>query len=269
MVKKLFAGGYVFLVLMILYAPILLLVAYSFNMSREIGIWSSEWGFSLYGELFQNEDIMQTVLNTFILAIVSSVLSSILGTIGAIGMFYSKQRTRRVLNGATQIPIINAEIVTAISIALVCTMFAFGRSYASLLIGHIVLTFPFVVLSVMPRLKQMDNNLYEAALDLGATPTKALFSVIIPEIMPGILSGFLLAINLSLDDYIITTFTKPATFETISTYVFDAYARGGKSSSVPALRALSTIIFIFMILFVVIRNVLSSKNNKKTENVRK
>lgn len=263
MVKKLFSGGYVFLILMILYAPILLLVVYSFNMSREIGIWSNEWGFSLYKELFENADIMTTVVNTFVLAIVSSVLSTVLGTLGAIGMFYSKQKTRKILNGATQIPIINAEIVTAISIALVCTMFAFGRSYASLLIGHIVLTFPFVVLSVIPRLKQMDNNLYEAALDLGATPTKALFTVIIPEILPGILSGFLLAINLSLDDYIITTFTKPATFDTISTYVFDAYARGGKSSSVPALRALSTLIFIVMIVFVVVRYVISNSKAKK------
>ena len=259
MVKKVLSGGYVFLVLMLLYAPILLLVAYSFNMSREIGIWSDEWGFSLYRELLQDEDIMQTVLNTVILALLSATISSILGTLGAIGMFYSKQRTRKVLNGITQIPIINAEIVTAISIALVCTMFAFGRSYASLLIGHVVLTFPFVVLSVMPKLNQMDNNLYEAALDLGATPRKALFTVIIPEILPGIASGFLLAINLSLDDYIITTFTKPATFDTISTYVFDAYARGGKSSSVPALRALSTIIFVVMIVFVVLRYVVSNK----------
>ena len=265
MVKKIFSGGYVFLVLLMLYAPILLLVAYSFNMSREIGIWSSEWGFSLYAELFSNEDIMQTVLNTIILAFVSATLSSILGTLGAIGMFYSKQKTRKILNGATQIPIINAEIVTAISIALVCTMFAFGRSYASLLIGHVVLTFPFVVLSVMPKLQQMDNNLYEAALDLGATPTKALFTVIVPEILPGIISGFLLAINLSLDDYIITTFTKPSTFETISTYIFDAYAKGGKSSSVPALRALSTIIFLVMIIFVVVRYVLSTKSAKKKE----
>ena len=265
MVKKLFSSGYVILILLILYAPILLLVVYSFNMSREIGIWSDEWGFSLYSELIRNGDIMTTVANTFILAIVSAILSSVLGTIGAIGMFYSKKKARGVMNGATQIPIINAEIVTAISIALVCTMFAFGRSYASLLIGHVVLTFPFVVLSVMPKLKQMDNNLYEAALDLGATPTKALFTVIIPEIMPGILSGFLLAINLSLDDYIITTFTKPATFDTISTYVFDAYARGGKSSSVPALRALSTLIFIFMVIFVVVRYVVSNKKVAKKE----
>ena len=128
MVKKIFANGYLFLVLLLLYAPVLLLVAYSFNMSRELGIWSDEWGFSLYLELFNDQDIMQTVLNTLILAVVSSVLSSVLGTLGAIGMFYSKQKTRKILNGATQIPIINAEIVTAISIALVCTMFAFGSN---------------------------------------------------------------------------------------------------------------------------------------------
>lgn len=266
MVKRILRDAYVYLILLVLYAPILLLVVYSFNMSKEIGIWSKEWGFSLYADLFKNEDVMRTVINTFVLSIGASVLSTILGTIGAIGMFYSKKKTQRVLNGVTQIPIINAEIVTAISIALVCTMFAFGRSYASLVIGHVVLTFPFVVLSVTPKLKQMDNNLYEAALDLGATPTKALFTVVIPEILPGILSGLLLAINLSLDDYIITTFTKPATFSTISTYVFDAYARGGKSSSVPVLRALSTIMFVAMILYVGVRYFIASKKAKKGVN---
>ena len=262
MVKKIFSNGYLFLILLMLYAPVLLLVAYSFNMSREIGIWSDEWGFSLYVELFQNQDIMTTVLNTFVLAFLSATISSILGTLGAIGMFYSKKRTEKIMNGVTQIPIINAEIVTAISIALVCTMLAFGRSYASLLIGHVVLTFPFVVLSVTPKLKQMDNNLYESALDLGASPTKALFTVILPEILPGVISGFLLAVNMSLDDYIISTFTKPSTFDTISTYVFDAYAKGGKSSSVPALRALSTIIFLVMIIFVVVRYVVSNRQAK-------
>ncbi len=268
MVKKLFSNGYLFLILLMLYAPVLLLVVYSFNMSREIGLWSDEWGLSLYAELFNNQDIMTTVLNTFILAFLSATISSILGTLGAIGMYYSKKRTEKILNGVTQIPIINAEIVTAISIALVCTMLAFGRSYASLLIGHVVLTFPFVVLSVTPKLKQMDNNLYEAALDLGATPTKALFTVILPEIMPGIISGFLLAVNMSLDDYIISTFTKPSTFDTISTYVFDAYAKGGKSSSVPALRALSTIIFLVMIIFVVVRYVVSNRAAKKKEGLK-
>lgn len=266
--KKFIQRGYVWLVLAFMYAPILLLLVYSFNSSTIIGMWSKKWTLGLYKQLFTSEDLMTTVLNTLILALLASTLSTILGTIGAIGMFYSKKRTQKILNSVTQLPVINAEIVTAISIALVCTMFAFGRTYASLLIGHVVLTFPFVVLNVMPKLKQLDSNLYEAALDLGATPTKALFSVIIPQILPGIFSGFLIATTLSLDDYIVTTFTKPATFDTISTYVFDAYAKGGRSADVPALRALSSIIFAVMIIFLVIKNIVANKKSKNGGNVR-
>lgn len=266
--KKFIQRGYVWLVLAFMYAPILLLLVYSFNSSTIIGMWSKKWTLGLYKQLFTSEDLMTTVLNTLVLALLASTLSTILGTIGAIGMFYSKKRTQKILNSVTQLPVINAEIVTAISIALVCTMFAFGRTYASLLIGHVVLTFPFVVLNVMPKLKQLDSNLYEAALDLGATPTKALFSVIIPQILPGIFSGFLIATTLSLDDYIVTTFTKPATFDTISTYVFDAYAKGGRSADVPALRALSSIIFAVMIIFLVIKNIVANKKSKNGGNVR-
>ena len=246
-----------------MYAPIILLAVYSFNNSQVIGQWSDEWTFGLYEQLFTSEELMTTVINTLILAFVSSIISTALGTMGAIGMFYSRKRVRNAMNTVTQIPVINAEIVTAISTALVCTMFAFGRTYVSLLIGHVILTFPFVVLNVTPKLKQMDKNLYEAALDLGATPTQALFKVIIPQVLPGIFSGFLIAITLSLDDYIITTFTKPATFNTISTFVFDAYAKGGRSADVPALRALSTIIFAVIIIFVLIKNILASKGEKK------
>ena len=266
--KKFIQRGYVWLVLAFMYAPILLLLVYSFNSSTIIGMWSKKWTLGLYKQLFTSEDLMTTVLNTIILALLASTLSTILGTIGAIGMFYSKKRTQKILNSVTQLPVINAEIVTAISIALVCTMFAFGRTYASLLIGHVVLTFPFVVLNVMPKLKQLDSNLYEAALDLGATPTKALFSVIIPQILPGIFSGFLIATTLSLDDYIVTTFTKPATFDTISTYVFDAYAKGGRSADVPALRALSSIIFAVMIIFLVVKNIIANKKSKTGGNAR-
>ena len=266
--KKFIQRGFVWLVLAFMYAPILLLLVYSFNSSTIIGMWSKKWTLGLYKQLFTSEDLMTTVLNTLILALLASTLSTILGTIGAIGMFYSKKRTQKILNSVTQLPVINAEIVTAISIALVCTMFAFGRTYASLLIGHVVLTFPFVVLNVMPKLKQLDSNLYEAALDLGATPTKALFSVIIPQILPGIFSGFLIATTLSLDDYIVTTFTKPATFDTISTYVFDAYAKGGRSADVPALRALSSIIFAVMIIFLVVKNIIANKKSKTGGNAR-
>ncbi len=262
MVKKFFQRGYIWLLIAFLYAPILLLAVYSFNNVQIIGQGTNDWSLTLYKQLFTSEELMTTVVNTLVLAIVSSIISTILGTMGAIGMFYSRKRVRNTLNTVTQIPVINAEIVTAISTALVCTMFAFGRTYVSLLIGHVILTFPFVVLNVTPKLKQMDKNLYEAALDLGATPTQALFKVIIPQVLPGIFSGFLIAITLSLDDYIITTFTKPTTFSTISTFVFDAYAKGGRSADVPALRALSTIIFLVIVLMLIVKNVLASKGAK-------
>ncbi len=263
MVKKVLKYSLITLVLLFLYAPIVLLTVYSFNDSSTIGIWSDKWTFRLYRDLFKDKELLQTVWNTLFLAVVSAVISTVLGTMGAIGMFYSRRKTYKTLSGITNIPVINAEIVTAISIALICSLLAFGRTYASLLIGHVVLTFPFVVLNVLPKLKQMNPNVYEASLDLGATPTRALFTVIIPQILSGIFSGFLMAITLSLDDYIITTFTKPSTFDTISTYVYDAYAKGGRSSSVPALRALSAIIFLVMITIIVIANVRAGKRRTK------
>ena len=263
MVKRLLKYSLITLVLLFLYAPIILLTVYSFNDSSTIGIWSDKWTFRLYRDLFNDSDLLRTVWNTLLLAFVSAIISTVLGTMGAIGMFYSKKKTYKTLSGVTNIPVINAEIVTAISIALICSLLAFGRTYASLLIGHVVLTFPFVVLNVLPKLKQMNPNVYEASLDLGASPTRALFTVIIPQILSGIFSGFLMAITLSLDDYIVTTFTKPSTFDTISTYVYDAYAKGGRSSSVPALRALSAIIFLVMITIIIIANVKASKRRDK------
>ncbi|MBQ7407792.1 MAG: ABC transporter permease [Clostridia bacterium] len=266
MVKKFFQRGYVFLVLAFLYAPILLLVVYSFNASKEIGTWSDQWNFSLYTMLFTDDKILTAVWNTLILAFVSATISTILGTIGAIGAFYSKKRTQQLLGGATQIPVISAEIVTGLSLAMIFVFLGFYRTWASLIIGHVVICFPFVFLNVMPKLKQLNPNLYEAGLDLGASPTKALFSIILPEIMPGIFSGFLLAVTMSLDDYIVTTFTKPATLDTISTYTYNAYAKGGANTSVPALRALSTIIFVLIISVVLINNI---RGNKAKEQARK
>ena len=263
MVKKFFQRGYIYLVLAFLYAPIILLVIYSFNASKEIGYWSDEWNFSLYKMLFSNKKILTAVANTFILAFSSAIISTILGTIGAIGCFYSKRRVQKTLNGATQINVINAEIVTGLSLALVFSMLGFPRTWASLIISHVALGFPFVFLNVLPKLKQLNPNHYEAGLDLGASPTKALFSIIIPEILPGIFSGFLLAVTMSLDDYIITTFTKPTTLDTISTYTYNAYAKGGANTSVPALRALSTIIFVVIITVVVVMNVRANKKAKR------
>ena len=255
--KKWISWICLFAVLTFIYLPILVLVVYSFTNSAIIGKWT---GFSLelYKKLFTVERLRKTILNTVLLAVLASGLSTILGTLGAIGVFYNTKWFGKYVKGASHIPVINAEIVTAISLALVFALLSVGRSYFALLIGHMVLCTPFVMLSVLPKLKQMDGSLYEAALDLGATPTQALFKVIIPEIMPGIFSGFMLAITLSLDDYMISAYTKPATFDTISTYVYTAVKNQNKSM-LPALRALSSVIFFIMIIVVIIINVKASK----------
>ena len=257
--KKWFSWIYLFAILVFIYLPILILVFYSFTDSAIIGKWN---GFSLelYKKLFTVERLRNTITDTVVLAILASGLSAVLGTLGAIGVFYNKKWFGKFVKGASHIPVINAEIVTAISLALVFALLTAGRSYFALLMGHMVLCTPFVMLSVLPKLKQMDGSLYEAALDLGATPTQALFKVIIPEIMPGIFSGFMLAITLSLDDYMISAYTKPATFDTISTYVYQAVKNQNKSM-LPALRALSAVIFFIMVIVVIVINLRASKKS--------
>ena len=258
--KKFLSVFYIFLVLAFIYVPILVLVVYSFTNSNIIGNWNG-FSFDLYSRLFTEERIRTMLFNTITLALVAGVLSTVLGTLGAIGLYYSKGKFAKTVKGASSISVINAEIVTAISLALVFSLVAFGKTYFSLVIGHMVLCTPFVMLSVTPKLKQMDGSLYEAALDLGASPTKALFKVVLPEILPGIFSGFMLAITLSLDDYIITAFTKPETFDTISTYVYSAVKNQAKSE-LPALRALSSCIFFIMIIVVVVMNVRANRKAK-------
>lgn len=255
--KKYASFIYILLVLLLIYAPILLLVVYSFTDTTLIGEWNG-FSFALYGKLFQDEAVMDAVKNTAILAITASVLSTVLGTAGAIGIFYSKKRPSAILNGISQVPVINSEVVTGISLAIVFAFAFGGRSYISLVVGHMVICTPFVVLSVIPKLKQMDPNIYEAALDLGASPTRALFKVVLPEIMPGIASGFLLSITLSLDDYFITAFTKPSTLRTISTYVFEQTRR----PLPPTLRALSALIFLIILVGVIIVNIKRKSNSQ-------
>ena len=256
-----FSAAYLILVLLLIYSPILLLVATSFSSARIIG---EEGTLSLiwYEQLFRSERVVRILINTVVLAVVAAVLSTVLGTTGAIGVFYSKKSTATVLQTANQIPVVNAEIVTALSLAILFSACAFPRSYFSLLVGHLVLCTPFVFISVMPKLQQMDNNLYEAALDLGATPTQALFKVVIPQIAGGIVSGFMLSVTLSLDDYIITAFTKPKTFDTISTYVYNA-VKNESQSDLPLIRALSAIVFAIMIVIVVVMVVRSEKSKEE------
>ncbi len=262
MVKKIIGKSYLALILLLMYAPILLLIAFSFTDSTLVGTWN---GFSLdlYKQMFKNVEIMEALKNTILIAVVSSFCSTILGTIGAIGIFYSKDKAKKIVNGLNQIPVMNAEIVTAISLTIFFVALGIEFNFVTLLIGHMVITIPFVVLSVLPKLQQLDPNTYEAALDLGANPRKALWKVIIPEIMPGIISGFLLCITLSLDDYIITAFTRNNSFSTLSTYIYGVTAKRG---ALPAtLRALTTLITVAMFLVLLVINARSKKSNVKVK----
>jgi spermidine/putrescine transport system permease protein len=225
----------------------------------------SGWqGFSLkhYAYFFNiNHEPLKVVLQTLALALVVALLSTILGTIGSIGIFYSKKRIRGTLSAINRIPIINAEVVTAISFALFVSFFHIDKStYVPLVLGQMILCTPFVVLSIMPKIRQMDNNLYEAALDLGATPTKALFSVVIPQILPGILAGFLLSVTLSLDDYVIAAYTKPDSFKTISTHIYGLDKNNNVGPTIKAAYwAFTAIIFFIIVIVVIAANVASYK----------
>ncbi|MGN0461681.1 MAG: ABC transporter permease [Ruminococcus sp.] len=252
MMKKIFSASWVSLVLLFMYLPIIILAVYSFTDSTTIGA-IRNFSLSNYETLFTTPELINMIIGTLVLALVVSLLSVVLGTTGAIGAFYSKKVPRTFIRNANQIPVVNAEVVTGFAICiLLIVVFGVDKStFIPLVIGQVSLCAPFVYLSVVPKLMQMDNSLYEAALDLGATPAKALFKVIIPQIMPGIVSGFMLSITLSLDDYFITTYTKPASFDTISTYVVNA-TKGAQTSIKTALWALSTIIFALVILIVLV-----------------
>ena len=265
LIQKVIAKIFIYTILLIMYAPILYLVVFSFTSSKVIGTWSG-FSFDNFILLFNpkngnSQDIWKAVFNTLLIAVSAGLCSTVLGTIGAIGMYYSKKKARNFLDFMTQIPVVNAEIVIAISLTILFVSIHQKMSFVTLLVGHVVLTVPFVVLSVIPKLQQMDPNLYEAALDLGANQTQALFKVVIPEVVPGILSGFMLSVTLSLDDYIITAFTKPVlNFETISTYV-DKITK--KSGLPPQFRAFTTLMFLMIVLIIVGMNIYSHRQNKK------
>ena len=252
--KKIIQNGWIWLVLLFLYAPIVILTVYSFTDSTMIG---AIRGFSVdnYVTLFTTPEIRDMILGTLVLAVVVALLSTLLGTIGAIGVFYLKKRKRTAVEMMNQIPVVNADVVTGFSVCiLMIAIFNIKKeTFIPLVAGQMALCVPFVYLSVLPRLKQMDNQLYEAALDLGCTPAMSLRRVVIPQIIPGITSGFMTAITLSLDDYFIATYTKPATFDTISTYVVNA-TRGSQTEIKTALWALSAIIFLVVVIIAVMAN---------------
>lgn len=252
MVKKIIGKSYLALILLFLYVPIFYIIVFSFTETKVMGVWKG-FTFDLFINLFNgpnSQRIGKAVTNTLILATSASLISTILGSMAALGIYYSKKRTRKIMNSVSQLPILNAEIVTSISISILFTTLAIGKGFGTLLVAHTVLCAPYVVLSVMPKIRQLNKNIYEAALDLGATPSQALIKVILPEIMPGMITGFVLSFTLSIDDFIFTIFNTQE-FETLTKFIWDDATKGGLT---PELRALSTIIFLFVFSVLLIVN---------------
>ena len=263
MIKKYVKYAILFLVVLFMYLPILILAVYSFTDASNIGPFK---GFSLqnYITLFTTPELTGMIGGSLLLAVGSALIATFLGTTGAIGAFYSKKRTDNIMSTLNQVPVVNADVVTGFSlcILIVVVLGVSKDTYIPLVVGHVVLSAPFVYLAVVPKLKQMDPSLYEAALDLGATPVYALFKVIIPQIASGIVSGFVMAVTLSLDDYFVATYTKPATFDTISTYVVNA-TKGSQTQIKTALWALSTIIFLLVVVIELVFNLAPAKKSEK------
>ncbi len=263
MVKRILAKSYLWVLLIILYAPIAIITIFSFTKARVLGNWS---GFSLqlYKNIFEghvSDSISSAMVNTFSIATFAALISTVLGTFAAIGIFNLRGRTKQGFMLANSIPILNADIITGVALFLLFISLGFTQGYTTVLLAHISFCTPYVVLSVLPHLKQMNPNLYEAALDLGATPFTAFRKIVVPYIRTGMLSGFILAFTLSLDDFAVTLFTKGNSgVETLSTYIYADARKGGLT---PELRPLTTIIFLSVLTLLIVINLRANKQSKK------
>lgn len=246
--KKFFKGLYLALVLLFLYAPIVVMIVYSFNDSKSRAVWGG-WTTRWYAELFSNETILRSLWVTLSMGVLSAVLATILGTLAAIGMHAMKSRPRAVLTNLSYLPMTMPDIVTGVSLMLTFIAVKWPLGYATMLMAHISFNAPHVVFSVMPKLQQMDQNMYEAALDLGATPTQALWKIIVPEVRPGMVTGALLSFTLSIDDFVISYFTT-STETNLSTLVY-SMARKGIN---PSLNALSALMFTAVLVMMLVIN---------------
>lgn len=256
--KKFLKVFYLALIVLFLYLPIGTLMVLSFNEGKSMNAWqgfSTKW----YAEMFRNQEIMEALGNTLTIALWASVIATLVGVLACIGLNAMSEKRRSFYMGMNNIPLLNADIVTGISIMMSFLMFGISLSYGTVLFAHITFCIPYVILSVMPKFKQLENHTYEAALDLGATPVYAFFKVVLPDIMPGIVSGFLLSFTMSVDDFVITHFTRGAGINTLSTLIYSQVKIGVR----PTLYALSTIIFVTVLVVLAVVNFLSSGSRRK------
>lgn len=249
---------FTFLVFAFLYIPIFVLIANSFNASKSRTVWT---GFTLdwYSKLFHNEIIMTSLLNTLIVALIASVVATILGTAAAIGIYNMKSVARKIIMNITYLPNLNPEIVTGVSLMLLFVFMKLEFGYITLILAHITFCVPYVILNVMPKLRQMNRTLCEAAMDLGCNQMQVFRKVIIPEIMPGIVTGFLMSLTYSIDDFVISYFTYGANAQTLSITIFSMTRR--KVS--PEVNALSAIIFVVVLSVLLVINILDINKHKK------
>ena len=254
--KQFFQDFYLALILLFLYIPIVTMIVLSFNNTKSRTVWggfTTRW----YTQMFQDSAIMNALNNTLLIAFASALIATVIGTIAAIGINSMKRIPRTIVMGINNIPMLNSDIVTGISLMLAFIAFGISLGFKTVLIAHITFNIPYVILSVMPKLKQTNRYTYEAALDLGASPLYAFFKVVFPDIVPGILSGFLMAFTMSLDDFIITHFTRGAGMDILSTLIYSQVRRGIQ----PTMYALSTLIFVAVLVLLVITNFAPEKKS--------
>ncbi len=262
---KLFARLYIWLILIILYAPIVFIAVFSFTEAKSLGNWTG-FSFKLYQNLFtgsmQNSSgLLSAVENTLVIALIASVIATLLGTVAAIGIYNMKGRRKNVMTFLNNIPMINPDIITGVSLFLLFVFLHISQGYTTVILAHITFCTPYVVLNVMPKLSQMNPNTYEAALDLGATPAQALRKVLIPALRPGMISGFILSFTMSLDDFAVTFFTRGTIgLDTLSTYIYTDARKGGLT---PELKPLMTILFLVILVVLLVINIRQSKNSDK------
>ena len=254
--KKFFSGTYLGLMLVFLYAPILILIVYSFNQSKTLGNWTG-FTFDWYAQLFRTPEITDALVVTLSVAAISSFVATVLGTLAAIGLHAMKRRDRLLLENISQLPMVNPDLVTGISLMLLFLFVGLRSGYTRLLIAHITFNLPYVIFSVLPKLRQSSDLLYEAALDLGCTPMQAIQKVVIPDIMPGIVSGLIMAFTLSLDDFVISFFAGNGV-DNLSMYIYASARRGVNP-------ALSTIIFVPVVTLLLIVNLKSIREERNAE----
>ena len=267
--KQIFGNAYLWVLLVVLYAPILMIIVFSFTKSKVFGNWTG-FTLQLYENLFTGYDsaaqvrvdpnLYRAVAYTGLIALIAATVSTILGTLAAIGIFNMRAKQRRAIQLLNSVPMINPDILTGISLFLLFVFMGIARGLVTVCIAHVVFCTPYVVLSVLPRLSKMNPNIYEAALDLGATPFQALRKVLIPELRPGMISGFILALTLSIDDFGVTFFTKGSGgLETLSTFIYADARKGGLT---PELRPLFSLIFLVILVLLVVMNVRAAKQQK-------